>query len=94
MPIYDYFCESCEKTFEVSQKFTDEPLSTCKFCSGPVRKLLSAPAIVFKGSGWYVTDYPTADRKKGLEAENKNTTAGKPAACASSSECSTPCAKK
>ena len=94
MPIYDYYCEKCDKTFEVSQKFTDDPLTECIYCSGPVRKLLSAPAIVFKGSGWYVTDYPSSDRKKAMEAEKSGT--GKKAessACAASG-CSTSCSGK
>jgi putative FmdB family regulatory protein len=58
MPLYEYKCQSCGKTFEVIQKFSDEPLKTHPECNGgPVEKILSAPAIQFKGSGWYVTDY-------------------------------------
>jgi putative FmdB family regulatory protein len=87
VPLYDYYCDDCQETFEVSQKFTDEPLTTCKSCSGPVRKLISAPGIVFKGSGWYVTDYPSNDRKKSMEAESKS---NKPASCTTKG-CSTPC---
>ncbi len=73
MPRYDYHCENCGKTFEVVQKITDAPLADCMFCAGTVRKLISAPGILFKGSGWYVTDYPSRERKKAMEAENKKT---------------------
>lgn len=57
MPLYEYECDNCGHRFEVIQKFSDEPLTTCPKCQGPVRKLLSSPAIQFKGSGWYITDY-------------------------------------
>jgi putative FmdB family regulatory protein len=57
MPLYEYACERCGKTFEVLQKFSDEPLTTHEGCGGRVERLLSAPALQFKGSGWYVTDY-------------------------------------
>jgi putative FmdB family regulatory protein len=64
MPLYEYQCESCRKRFERIQRFTDPPVETCPACGGPVRKLLSSPAIQFKGSGWYITDYA---RKGGAE---------------------------
>ncbi len=57
MPLYEYQCESCEKRFEKIQKFSDPPIETCPQCGGHVKKLLSAPAIQFKGSGFYITDY-------------------------------------
>ena len=57
MPLYEYQCEACEQRFERIQKFSDPPVDTCPACSGKVRKLLSSPAIQFKGSGWYITDY-------------------------------------
>ena len=57
MPLYEYECDNCGHRFEVIQKFSDEPLTSCPKCQGPVRKLLSSPAIQFKGSGWYITDY-------------------------------------
>ena len=58
MPLYEYECESCGRRFEVIQKFSDPPADVCRHCgSGPVRRLLSSPAIQFKGSGWYITDY-------------------------------------
>jgi putative FmdB family regulatory protein len=57
MPLYEYQCESCGHRFEQIQKFSDPPLTECPNCGGPLRKLLSSPAIQFKGSGWYITDY-------------------------------------
>jgi putative FmdB family regulatory protein len=57
MPLYEYKCEKCDSVFEVMQKFSDEPLSVHENCGGAVRRLLSAPAFQFKGSGWYITDY-------------------------------------
>ena len=58
MPLYEYECESCNHRFEKIVKYSDPPLDTCPTCGkGPVRKLFSSPAIQFKGSGWYITDY-------------------------------------
>ena len=57
MPLYEYECEECAQRFERIQKFSDPPVDKCPSCGGPVRKLLSSPAIQFKGSGWYITDY-------------------------------------
>jgi putative FmdB family regulatory protein len=58
MPLYEYECESCGNRFEKIQKFSDPPIDICPNCGkGPVRKLLSSPAIQFKGTGWYITDY-------------------------------------
>ena len=57
MPIYEYQCESCEHIFEVQQKFSDPPIEECGKCGKSVRKLISAPGLMFKGTGWYVTDY-------------------------------------
>ena len=69
MPIYEYECEDCGFRTEVKQNISDPPLSKCTQCSGRFRKLIAPPAIIFKGSGWYVTDHPTKDRKKGMEKE-------------------------
>src|SRR5581483_3358222 len=57
MPLYEYECQVEGNRFEVIQKFSDAPLTVCPTCGGAVRKLLSSPAIQFKGSGWYITDY-------------------------------------
>ena len=58
MPLYEYKCESCGETFEVIQKFSDDPLKVHAKCGGgPVERLISPSALKFKGSGWYVNDY-------------------------------------
>lgn len=57
MPLYEYRCEQCGERFEVIQKFADEPLTRHEKCGGSVHRLISAPALQFKGSGWYITDY-------------------------------------
>lgn len=69
MPIYEYQCQSCEKNFEQIQKITDEPLKTCPFCNGPVKKLVSNCSFQLKGTGWYATDY--ADKTKGKKNVTK-----------------------
>ena len=58
MPLYEYQCQACKKRFEKIRKFSDPPLKKCDLCGkGPVTKLISAPGIQFKGSGFYITDY-------------------------------------
>lgn len=57
MPLYEYQCDACAHRFEVIQRFSDPPIEVCPKCGGVVHKLLSSPAIQFKGSGWYITDY-------------------------------------
>jgi len=79
MPLYEYECDSCHHRFERIQKFSDSPVETCPVCGkGPVRKLLSSPAIQFKGSGWYITDY----------AKKSSTDGGKPTSTEKKSESS------
>ena len=81
MPLYEYICNKCGKRFEALQKFSDEPLKTHDECGGEAERLLSAPALQFKGSGWYVTDYArnsgangSADAKAGDKSEKKTDT--------------------
>jgi putative FmdB family regulatory protein len=70
MPLYEYKCESCGETFEVIQKFSDEPLKVHEKCGGgPVERLISPSALKFKGSGWYVTDY--AGSRNGKNTDSK-----------------------
>jgi len=57
MPLYDYRCHKCGETFEVRQKFADEPLTEHEGCGGELERLISPPALQFKGTGWYITDY-------------------------------------
>lgn len=70
MPLYEYACRRCGKTFEVMQKFSDPPLTTHENCGGAVERLISPPALQFKGSGWYVTDY-AGNGKGSKEADSK-----------------------
>src|SRR5882757_3367435 len=58
MPLYEYECKKCHHCFEKIQKFSDRMVKKCPDCGGPVEQMISAPAVQFKGSGWYVTDYP------------------------------------
>lgn len=57
MPLYEYQCDACAHRFEVIQKFSDPRIEVCPTCGSKVTKLFSSPAIQFKGSGWYITDY-------------------------------------
>ncbi len=75
MPLYEYECVKCGERFELIQKFSDDPLKVHTEyaetpCDGSVRKLLSAPAIQFKGSGWYVTDYGKGGEKPRKDADD------------------------
>jgi putative FmdB family regulatory protein len=62
MPLYEYECEKCGHRFEMIRKFSDPPVEVCPKCGSPVRKLMSSPAIQFKGTGWYITDYAKKDQ--------------------------------
>jgi putative FmdB family regulatory protein len=75
MPLYEYECDACHHRFERIQKsFSEPPIEVCPKCGkGPVKKLVSSPAIQFKGSGWYITDYA---RKSGTDAGTKSTGGG------------------
>jgi putative FmdB family regulatory protein len=57
MPLYEYECKKCHHRFEKIQKFSDPHVKKCPECGGPIEQVISAPAVQFKGSGWYVTDY-------------------------------------
>ena len=70
MPIYEYECSACKNRFERSQRFSDPALTDCPECGGPVRRVLFPAGIVFKGSGWYVTD-----SRKPAPSETTSTTA-------------------
>ena len=73
MPLYEYQCESCNSLIERIQKFSDPPLETCPSCGGRLKKLLSSPAIQFKGSGWYITDYAKKPSGDGAKAAKSDT---------------------
>src|SRR5687767_1401300 len=79
MPLYEYQCDACDVRFERIRKFSDPPLDACPTCGGTVRKLLSSPAIQFKGSGFYITDYPkksSADPSRSSSDNNKSSSDG------------------
>ena len=78
MPIYEYLCHSCQHRFEIKQSMSDPPVSSCIRCGQAVSKVISAPAIMFKGTGWYVTDY-SDKMKPGIDSkmEEKNDSAQK-----------------
>ncbi len=87
MPIYEYLCETCDHKFEVKQKFSDPPVDSCIKCGKNVRKLISVSGIMFKGTGWYVTDYSDklkdpnqSPPSKGTESSNDKSNGGSEAA--------------
>jgi putative FmdB family regulatory protein len=83
MPLYEYQCKKCHHRFERIQKFSDPHVKKCPDCGGPVEQVLSAPAVQFKGSGWYVTDYAkkssgsTASSSSNGESGSSGDSAGK-----------------
>ncbi len=80
MPIYEYRCPDCEKVFEVIQKFKDDAITKCRYCSGTnVEKLISRSSFVLKGSGWYKTDYA---RKTSSTPQTSSTSDSAPPSCA------------
>ena len=94
MPLYEYQCENCGERFEVMQKFSDEPLTVHEKCGGKVERLLSAPALQFKGSGWYITDYArgsntaTASNGEGKKADAPSSSTSSPSNSGASSSTS------
>lgn len=96
MPLYEYKCESCAHRFERIQKFSDPPVETCPQCGGAVKKLLSSPAIQFKGSGWYITDYakksgaPASESKSGGESSGGSESKGESKSESKSETATTP----
>jgi putative FmdB family regulatory protein len=79
MPLYEYQCDACAHRFEVIQKYSDAPIDTCPKCAGSVKKLFSSPAIQFKGSGFYITDYARSGSKgdSGSGSSTSNSESGK-----------------
>ncbi|WP_028325104.1 FmdB family zinc ribbon protein [Desulfatirhabdium butyrativorans] len=74
MPIYEYECTQCGQIEEVLQKFSDEPLTTCKKCSGKLHKLISQSSFHLKGTGWYVTDYASGSKPSASKPAAKDVT--------------------
>jgi putative FmdB family regulatory protein len=75
MPLYEYECDVCGQRFEVIRKFSESNLSECTLCGkGPVRRLMSSPAIQFKGTGWYITDYSSKGKSSEAATSSKTET--------------------
>ncbi len=72
MPVYEYRCKECNKDFEVRQKFSDDPVAECKFCSGPVEKLISRSSFALKGGGWYKDGYSASLKSKSPSCSDTN----------------------
>ncbi|MBC7362270.1 MAG: zinc ribbon domain-containing protein [Candidatus Aminicenantes bacterium] len=70
MPIYEYRCKKCHRQFEILQKLNEKSLDKCPECGGQLTKLISSPAIQFKGSGWYITDYAHKNSPSGGNGHN------------------------
>jgi putative FmdB family regulatory protein len=77
MPLYEYECEACGQHFELIRRFSDPEVDVCSRCGkGPVRRLLSSPAIQFKGSGWYITDYARKAKSETAKSGTSGETSG------------------
>ncbi|MBZ5687587.1 MAG: zinc ribbon domain-containing protein [Acidobacteriia bacterium] len=72
MPLYEYQCKKCGHRFEKIQKFSDKMVKKCPDCGGPVEQMISAPAVQFKGSGWYVTDYAKKSHAPSSDSGSKD----------------------
>ncbi len=76
VPLYEYQCQKCQHRFELLQRFSDPQVTVCPRCGGQVQQIISPPAVQFKGSGWYVTDYarksPAAASKSDKKSESKS----------------------
>src|SRR3989440_2139240 len=70
MPLYEYECKKCGHRFEKIQKFSDRMVKKCPECGGQVEQMISAPAVQFKGSGWYVTDYAKKSSSPGSSGDS------------------------
>jgi putative FmdB family regulatory protein len=77
MPLYEYECKKCGHRFERIQRFSDPMVKKCPECGGKVEQMISAPAVQFKGSGWYVTDYAKKGSGSGSSSESKSDSDGK-----------------
>jgi putative FmdB family regulatory protein len=76
MPLYEYLCKKCGHRFERIQKFSDPHVKKCPDCSGAVEQVISAPAVQFKGSGWYVTDYAKKSSGSGSSSSSSDNDSG------------------
>ena len=75
MPLYEYECTACHRRTEKIQKFSDPEITVCPYCNGPLERVISAPAVSFKGGGWYADGYGNAKPKAASESKSSTTTA-------------------
>lgn len=76
MPLYEYQCQQCKETLEAIQRFSEDPYTICPTCGGELKKLISSPAIQFKGAGWYVNDYGKSGSKSPASASSSSDDGG------------------
>jgi len=76
VPLYEYQCTKCENRFERIQKFSDPLVTVCPLCGGKVERTISVPAIHFKGTGWYVTDYASKNSAGGKSGKSDEKSGG------------------
>jgi putative FmdB family regulatory protein len=76
MPLYEYECTACHRRTEKIQKFSDPEITVCPYCSGPLERVVSAPAVSFKGGGWYADGYGNAKPKAATSGESKSSAPG------------------
>jgi putative FmdB family regulatory protein len=97
MPLYEYECQTCHKRTEKIQKFSDPEITICPHCGGPLQRVISAPAISFKGGGWYADGYasakaPSSESKSGESKPAESAPAAAPASAPAAPAASTPAA--
>jgi putative FmdB family regulatory protein len=92
MPLYEYECTACHKRTEKIQKFSDPEITTCPHCGGHIERVVSAPAISFKGGGWYADGYGNAKPKSSGDTTTSDSAAKPPSDGASSTPAATPAA--
>ncbi|MDH7513238.1 MAG: zinc ribbon domain-containing protein [Clostridiales bacterium] len=94
MPIYEYICSRCGSHLEAVQKVSDPPLQECQVCGGILKKIISPPAIQFKGNGWYITDYARKPSSSKEEKSKDETKSSESPAAKSEAEAKKPSAAK
>ena len=86
MPLYEYECKQCGRRTEKIQKFSDAPLTVCPHCGGPLEQLIHAPAVSFKGGGWYADLYSSSKKSGAAEAKSENSATGSEGSSGSTSK--------
>ncbi len=94
MPIYEYICSRCGSHLEAVQRVSDPPLQKCQVCGGRLKKIISAPAIQFRGNGWYITDYARKPSSSKEEKSKDEAKGGESPAAKSEAEAKKPSAAK